>query len=180
MRERTQRNVIECETLRGFHTSAAGVTPAPSTNRKMARTPFCAQVLFPVACVLCHPERSRGTPDLSRREPTHPQPRINRGVRRSSFIPALCVIQSPSTSLRTGSAKNPGYFFCMPITRSLTLKDLRKKCPPLPLLSTTNSAKSSMASFLLLLPVCTRWRLQQCDLSEVWQLSRRLSPRSES
>jgi hypothetical protein len=24
---------IECETLRGFHASAAGVTPAPSINR---------------------------------------------------------------------------------------------------------------------------------------------------
>ena len=31
-------------------------------------------------CFLCHPERSRGTPDLSRRQPTHPHPRINRGA----------------------------------------------------------------------------------------------------
>ncbi len=46
---------IECETRDGFHTSSAGVTPAPSekTNRKMARTPFRSQVLF-----LCRPERS--------------------------------------------------------------------------------------------------------------------------
>jgi hypothetical protein len=64
----------------GFTLPWAGVTPAPGTNRKMARTPFCSQVLFPVACVLCHPERSRGTPDLSRRAPTHPQSRIKRNV----------------------------------------------------------------------------------------------------
>src|ERR1700722_14471583 len=30
----------------GFMLPSAGVTPAPSTNRKMARTPFCSQVLF--------------------------------------------------------------------------------------------------------------------------------------
>src|SRR6266851_8563009 len=30
----------------GFTLPSAGVTPAPSTNRKMARTPFCSQVLF--------------------------------------------------------------------------------------------------------------------------------------
>src|SRR5260370_13454465 len=47
---------LECETLRGFHASAAGVTPAPSDNRKMARPPFCSQVLFPLASFLCHPE----------------------------------------------------------------------------------------------------------------------------
>jgi len=29
----------------GFMLPSAGVTPAPSTNRKMARTPFCSQIL---------------------------------------------------------------------------------------------------------------------------------------
>jgi hypothetical protein len=28
----------------GFTLPSAGVTPAPSTNRKMARTPFCSRV----------------------------------------------------------------------------------------------------------------------------------------
>ena len=28
-----RRNFIECETLRGFHASAAGVTPAPSERK---------------------------------------------------------------------------------------------------------------------------------------------------
>src|SRR3984957_19748309 len=49
------KNLIECETLRGFHASAAGVTPAPSEkeNRKMARTPFCSKVLFLVSFRSC-------------------------------------------------------------------------------------------------------------------------------
>jgi len=30
----------------GFTLPSAGLSPAPSDNRKMARTPFCSQVLF--------------------------------------------------------------------------------------------------------------------------------------
>src|SRR5579863_10690209 len=53
---RGRRNhFIECETLPGFHTSGAGVTPAPSVNRKMARTPFCSNVLFQCHSSVCSP-----------------------------------------------------------------------------------------------------------------------------
>jgi hypothetical protein len=53
------------ETTVGFMLPSAGLSPAPSEKRKMARTPFCSQVLFflsPASCVipsffLCHPER---------------------------------------------------------------------------------------------------------------------------
>ncbi len=37
---------LNVEPAVGSTPPSAGVTPAPSTNRKMARTPFCSQVLF--------------------------------------------------------------------------------------------------------------------------------------
>jgi hypothetical protein len=43
------KNFIEMKAAVGFMLPSAGVTPAPSTNRKMARTPFCSEVLFPVS-----------------------------------------------------------------------------------------------------------------------------------
>src|SRR6202040_1538561 len=68
------KKLIEMKPAVGFTLPSAGVTPAPSINRKMARTPFCSQGLFPVSfrpCViverseesrlfpfLCHSERS--------------------------------------------------------------------------------------------------------------------------
>src|ERR1700684_430531 len=48
----------------GFILPSAGVTPAPSTNRKMARTPFCSQVLFPVSfrpCVIQSEAKNPGS-----------------------------------------------------------------------------------------------------------------------
>ena len=56
---------------------------------------FHSQVSFPaflsVALFLCHPERSRGTRDLSRSQPTHSQPRINRDfVKLDLHSAALC------------------------------------------------------------------------------------------
>ena len=48
----------------GFKLPWAGVTPAPSTNRTMARTPLCSQILFRVAFFLCHPQDGEG--DLGR------------------------------------------------------------------------------------------------------------------
>jgi hypothetical protein len=82
----------------GFTLPWAGVTPAPSINRKIAKTPFCSQVLFHVAFVLCHPERSRGTRivlDACRRTLNHRSTAVC-DARASSGV---CVIQS--------EAKNP-------------------------------------------------------------------------
>ena len=105
----------------GFMLPSAGVTPAPSEKRKMARTPFCSRVLFPVACVLCHPEpvrlRSGQAPPRdpgsfstpADAPPTTGQPQCV----TLEFPSGVCVIQSPSTPLRTGSAKNPGSFFVL-------------------------------------------------------------------
>jgi hypothetical protein len=56
----------------GFTLPSAGVTPAPSTNRKMARTPFCSQVLFPVSffsCVIQSEAKNPGPFLCTQREP---------------------------------------------------------------------------------------------------------------
>src|SRR5579862_2041128 len=50
--DRGREELIECETLRGFHASLGRGDPCTQweeRNRKMARTPFCSQVFF-----LCH------------------------------------------------------------------------------------------------------------------------------
>jgi hypothetical protein len=86
----------------GFTLPWAGVTPAPSVSRKMARTPFCSEVLFLGALFLCHPERSRGTPDLSRRQPTHPQLRIN--PRCATLELRSVLVSFRALQLRSGQA----------------------------------------------------------------------------
>ena len=50
------RELIVVKPAVGFTLPSAGLSPAPSENRKMARTPFCSEVLF--SCVRCHSERS--------------------------------------------------------------------------------------------------------------------------
>ncbi len=40
----------------GFTLPSAGVIPAPSINRKMARTPFCSQVLWEAAWGITSPQ----------------------------------------------------------------------------------------------------------------------------
>jgi hypothetical protein len=46
---RDVNHLLNVKPAMGFTLPSAGVTPAPSANRKMARTPFCSQVLFPVS-----------------------------------------------------------------------------------------------------------------------------------
>jgi hypothetical protein len=92
-------------------------------------------VLFPVAFFLCHPERSRGTPDLSRCQPKHPQSRINRGLRHSSFIPSFVSFRAkrriPAPSLRHDNSHIetcPPLLILDPNRRSESRKGAREPC----------------------------------------------------
>jgi len=69
-----ERRNLNVKPAVGSTPPSAGVTPAPSDNRKMARTPFCSKVLFslsPASCVI--PSEAEGPRiflDASRRIPT--------------------------------------------------------------------------------------------------------------